>query len=68
VLANLLPEEFLPIRRRVLARVTPEGRAILSGISRDREDEVLGRVRSERWRLAGRRSENEWTSLTLERA
>ena len=68
VLANLLPEEFLPIRRRVLARVTPEGRAILSGISRDREEEVLGRVRSERWRLAGRRSENEWTSLTLERA
>ncbi len=68
VLANLLPEEFLPIRRLVLERVAAGGRAILSGISRNREDEVLGSVRSRRWRLAGRRVENEWASLTLVRA
>jgi len=68
VLANLLPEELLPQRRAVLARVAPGGRAVLSGIPREREEEVLERVRSKRWRLAGKRAENGWTSLCLERA
>jgi len=68
VLANLLPEEFLPIHRQILGLVAAGGRAILSGIPREREEEVLSRVRSRRWRLAGRRSENQWTSLTFERA
>src|SRR6185369_4466882 len=32
VLANVLPEEFLPMRAAVMARVAPGGRLILSGI------------------------------------
>jgi len=68
VLANLLPEEFLPQRRAILARVKPGGRLVISGIPRDREEEMLARVRSKRWRLAAKRSENAWTSLCLERA
>jgi ribosomal protein L11 methyltransferase len=67
VLANLLPEELLPLRRGLLRRVAPGGRAVFSGIPREREEEVLTRMRSRSWRLAGRRSENEWASLCLER-
>lgn len=67
VLANLLPEELLPMRRSVLGRVAPGGRAVLSGIPREREAEVLSGVRARRWRLAAQRAENEWASLSLER-
>ncbi len=67
VVANLLPDELLPIRRSVLARARPGGHVIVSGIPREREQEVLARLRSRRWRLAGKRSENAWTSLDLER-
>ncbi len=68
VVANLLPEEFLPLRRVLASRVAPRGRMILSGIPRDREEELLARFRSRRWRLAGRRTENQWSCLCLERA
>ncbi len=68
VVVNLLPEEFLPIRKGVLARVAPRGRLIVSGIPREREGEMLASLRSRRWRLAGRRTEKEWTCLCLERA
>ncbi len=68
VLANLLPEELLPQRRALLARVAPGGRAVISGIPRERSDEVLARLRSRRWRLAAKGFENGWTSLCLERA
>jgi ribosomal protein L11 methyltransferase len=68
VVANLLPQEFLPMRAKVLSRVAPRGRLLLSGIPRDREGVLLGRVRSRRWRLAGRRAEKDWVCLCLERA
>ena len=68
VVANLLPDEFFSIRSDVLARVAPGGRLLLSGIPREREAEVLESVRSRRFALAGRRFENEWSSLCLERA
>jgi ribosomal protein L11 methyltransferase len=67
VLANLLPEEFLPERRAILGRVAPGGRVVISGIPGEREEEMLARVRSKRWRLMARRSENGWTSVCLER-
>jgi len=67
VLANLLPDEFSTIRSQAAARVKQGGRLILSGIPREREAESLTAVRSRRWRLTGRRAENEWISLSLER-
>jgi ribosomal protein L11 methyltransferase len=67
VLANLLPDEFFSIRREVLARVAPGGRLVLSGIPREREGEVVGRVRSRRFAVAGRRTENDWSCVWLER-
>jgi ribosomal protein L11 methyltransferase len=67
VLVNLLPQEFLPIRAGVFSRVVPKGRLLLSGIPCEREQEVLRRVRSWRWRLAGRRTEKGWACLCLER-
>ncbi len=67
VVANLLPEELLPMRASVLARVAPRGRLIVSGIPSDREGEVLPKLRGPRWSLAGCRRENGWTCVTLER-
>lgn len=68
VVANLLPEEFLPLRRAILERIAPRGRLILSGIPRKREADLLGRLRSPHWRLAGRRIEKGWSCLCFERA
>lgn len=68
VLANVLPQEFLPMRVAVMARVAPGGRLILSGIPLEREESLRARLRSRRWKLSGRRSEGEWACLCLERA
>ena len=68
VLANLLPQEFLPARRSILARVAPGGRLLLSGIPREAEPDVIHKTRARRWRLAGRRVEEGWACLCLERA
>ncbi len=68
VVANLLPEEFLPIRASLLSRVAPRGHFILSGIPAEKEEEVVSRLRSKRWPLCGRRSGNGWTCVCLERA
>jgi ribosomal protein L11 methyltransferase len=67
VLVNLLPEEFFAIRRDVLSCVAAGGRLVLSGIPRERESEILARVRSRRFALSGRRSENDWSCVWLER-
>lgn len=67
VLANLLPEEFLPVRAAVMARVAPGGRLILSGIPLAREERLRARLRSRRWKLSGRRTEGEWACICLER-
>jgi ribosomal protein L11 methyltransferase len=68
VVANLLPDELFAIRREVAASVAPGGRLVLSGIPTEREAEVLSRMRSKRFSLAGRRAENDWSCLWLERA
>ncbi|MEO8430616.1 MAG: 50S ribosomal protein L11 methyltransferase [Acidobacteriota bacterium] len=68
VVANLLPEEFFGIRAEVLPRVAAGGKLILSGIPLDREAEVVASVRSRKFTLAGRRIENDWTSVCLRRA
>jgi len=68
VLANLLPEEFLAARRGVMARVAPGGRLVLSGLPLESEEEMLERLRSRRWSLAGRRAEGQWACICLERA
>lgn len=67
VVANLLPEELLPMRASVLARVGPRGRLIVSGIPAEREAGVLTKLRAPRWSLTGCRRENGWTCVTLER-
>lgn len=67
VVANLLPEELLPMRAKVCARVGPRGRLIVSGIPAGRESEVVPLLKGRRWTLAGCRRENGWTCVTLER-
>ncbi|MEO8348186.1 MAG: 50S ribosomal protein L11 methyltransferase [Acidobacteriota bacterium] len=67
VVANLLPEELLPMRASVFALVGPRGRLIVSGIPSEREAHVLTKLRAPRWSLAGCRRENGWTCVTLER-
>lgn len=67
VIANMLPEEFFAIRKDVVSRVEPRGRLILSGIPRDRESGVVRRLRSSGFSLGGRRAENEWVCVCLDR-
>jgi len=68
VLANMLADEILPEAPRILARAGRAGRIILSGVTREREKDVLGKLRIRRWKLAGRRTEKEWVCLCLSRA
>ena len=67
VVANLLPDELLPLRGSICARVAPKGRLIVSGIPADREAGVVSKLRGRHWALAGCRRENGWTCVTLER-
>jgi len=68
VVANMLAEEILPEARGLRARASRHGRVLLSGVTREREGAVLAKMRTGRWKLAGRREEDEWISLCLERA
>ncbi len=68
VAANMLAEEILPEARRILARAGRRGKVLLSGVTRDREKALLARMRTGRWKLASRRSEDEWACLCLARA
>ena len=67
VVANMLPEELLPLKGELLGRVDRGGQLLLSGIPSDREDEVLRKFRGGRVRLASRRQEHGWSSLCLTR-
>jgi ribosomal protein L11 methyltransferase len=67
VVANMLPEEILPSRREILARVAPGGRLVVSGVPSARETELLGRLRGPRWSLESKRSEEDWSCFTLRR-
>lgn len=67
VAANMLAEEILPEARRILARAGRGGKVLLSGVTRDRERGLLAKMRTGRWKLAGRRSEDEWVCLCLSR-
>jgi ribosomal protein L11 methyltransferase len=67
VVANLLPDELLPMRASVCARVEARGRLIVSGIPEEREADVLPKLRGRQWAMAGCRRENGWTCVTLER-
>jgi ribosomal protein L11 methyltransferase len=68
VVANMLADELLPESRRLLARAGRRGRVVLSGITREREAGVLARFRTGRWKLAGRRTDGEWSCLCLARS
>ncbi|HEY1435501.1 MAG TPA: 50S ribosomal protein L11 methyltransferase [Thermoanaerobaculia bacterium] len=68
VVANMLADEILPEARRLQARAGRTGRMLLSGVTREREEAVLSKLRTGRWKLTARRTEDEWISLSLERA
>ena len=68
VVANMLPEEFLPLLPALAARVERRGRLVLSGIPIERESAVAVRARARRFRLAGRYREGAWSCLCLSRA
>jgi ribosomal protein L11 methyltransferase len=68
VVANMLPEELLPILPALAARIESGGRLILSGIPAQREEDLAARLRSRRLRLVSRYRENAWSCLCLSRA
>jgi ribosomal protein L11 methyltransferase len=67
VVANMLPEELVPLLPALAARLERGGRLILSGIPAERERAVAARGRSRRLRLAGRYREGAWSCLCLSR-
>ncbi|HEY3204414.1 MAG TPA: 50S ribosomal protein L11 methyltransferase [Thermoanaerobaculia bacterium] len=67
IVANMLPDEILSETRRLFARASRRGRVILSGVTRNRERDVLAKTRTARWKLAGRRTDKEWICLSLAR-
>jgi ribosomal protein L11 methyltransferase len=67
VVANMLPEEFLPLLPSLVARVGATGRLILSGIPAEREAEIARRARGRRLRLTSRYREEDWSCLCLTR-
>ncbi|MEP6470715.1 MAG: 50S ribosomal protein L11 methyltransferase [Acidobacteriota bacterium] len=67
VVANLLPEELLPMKGMIFARVGPGGHLLVSGIPSDREQKIISTLKPRRWSLGGCRRENGWTCVTLER-
>ena len=68
VIANMLPEELLPLASDIRARVAARGTWIVSGIPAEREAEVGRRLRGRQWALASHRAEENWSCLTLSRA
>lgn len=68
VVANMLPEELLPLATHLRRRVAAGGRWIVSGLPDARERDVARRLCSRRFALDGRRQENGWTCLVLRRA
>ncbi len=70
VIANMLADEILPETARLQARTGRSGssRLLLSGLTREREKDVLAKLRGRRWKLAGRRVEKEWVCVCLARA
>jgi ribosomal protein L11 methyltransferase len=68
VVANMLAEEILPEARALLARAARHGRVVISGLTREGEEQVLSRMRSARWKLSGRMTDGQWVCLCLARA
>ena len=68
VVANMLADEILPEARRLQARAARRGRLLVSGVTRESEGAVLRALRTGRWKLAGRHTDEPWVSLCLERA
>jgi ribosomal protein L11 methyltransferase len=67
VVANMLPDEFLPLLPALASRLDAAGRLILSGIPAEREEEIARRARGRRLRLSSRYREDDWSCLCLTR-
>ena len=57
---NIIPEVILPLLGRVVARLAPEGRLILSGILIVKADEVIRAAATHGLRLVDARERGEW--------
>jgi ribosomal protein L11 methyltransferase len=68
VVTNMLAGEILPEARRLQARAARRGRLLVSGVTRESEGQVLAALRTGRWKLAGRHTDDPWVSLCLQRA
>jgi ribosomal protein L11 methyltransferase len=62
VCANLISNLLVAERRRIIARVAPNGTLVLAGILRSEFDAVRKVFESEGMKLIRRRDEKEWAS------
>ena len=67
VVANLTAETIIQLARTLEKKVSRRGFLVLSGILKPKVREVLSHFSSDRFLLAGRRGEKEWTTLLLRR-
>ena len=65
VIANLLADVLVAEAAALAARVAPAGRLVVSGILDEQADGVAAAYTG--WRIAERRADGEWRTLTLER-
>jgi ribosomal protein L11 methyltransferase len=65
VVANLTADDLITLMPEIAQRVEPNGEAILSGILRTREDDVIASLASHGLVVVGRRMAGEWVALAV---
>jgi ribosomal protein L11 methyltransferase len=67
VLANLIAEILIDLKKEILARCAPGGLLILSGILTEKSGWVEDEFRTEGARLVQRKTDGQWAALSLRR-
>lgn len=68
IVANILAEILVDLKREIAALSTPDGRLLLSGILSEKGDWVLREYATERFFPEERIEDGQWTALLLRRA
>ena len=68
IVANILAEILVDLKREISALCTPDGRLLLSGILSEKGDWVLQEYATERFFPEERIEDGQWTALLLRRA
>ena len=68
ITANLTADILLRLKEKILQQLKPSGRVIMSGIIKNRREEVIKSLLEHGYKLGAERSAGEWVALLMERA